>query len=195
MSHLNGSIGAALKGVPLRGYIENTATSARRSCPVAFFSLHCWLVATVPFSRSADFGLRCHLHASLETNISMPTLGVGARPQAFACANKIISCVHVASLNQGITASVDRVKAIINDIINNLDFNLLLDIVKRSLDWRTYIDLTPSPRGEEGQQKVDPSSAVRRALLHVDTGVNILFEINDQCVLLLLIVVHRNAGA
>lgn len=81
-------------------------------------------------------------------------------------------------MNQGITASVDRIQTIIDDIIKNFDFNRLLDIAKRSLDWRTYIDLDSSPRGE------DSTSSSKRSTPkpgYVETAVNVLFEVNEQC--------------
>eukprot|EP00892_Ulva_mutabilis_P010270 jgi/Ulvmu1/7615/UM038_0040.1 len=111
MSKFDASIGAALNGMPLRGYIQGTATT---------------------------------------------------------------------SLDQGIAATVARAKAIINDIIKNFDFNTLLETAKRSLDWHTYIDLAPSPRAHDSRTSTEPQGRRQKAAGYIETGVNILFEINEQ---------------
>lgn len=87
-----------------------------------------------------------------------------------------------ASLNQGITASVDRVKAIIDEVIKNFDFDSLLELAKRSLDWHTYIDLAPSPRSQDASDTGQPQGGICKARRYIDRGVNILFEINEQYV-------------
>lgn len=88
--------------------------------------------------------------------------------------------VCAASVDQGITSTVDRVKAIINDTISNIDINRLLQLAQRSLDWRTYIDFTPSPRGSEDRGPSRPPTALGKARKVTDTAVNILFEVNEQ---------------
>jgi hypothetical protein len=96
----------------------------------------------------------------------------------------------VGSINQAITSGTEKLKRVIDDTLKNLDFGTLIQTtLKKALDYRTYVDVAPSPRvGETGtftpgsptSEDEDFQPALQRPLSTVDYVANVLFEINEQ---------------